>query len=1233
MDRLFVCGLVLSATGPLTACDVTSEAGVSGDASGDDASSGDDAPGDDTAAPTQVGTSSGDARGDAAIALPEAGSALAVFGTSPVDLGEVQCGSGSAGQPVSFTNNGTALLAVSATTTGTAFSVSPAVLSLLPGQSGALTVTANVPGSATAGTVLVGSLSLMTNDPGHVKAAIPLSVTPVGATIVQQSPAGTVAFPTTGIGTPAPAQQIALLNEGNAPATIRVGSPPSPSFTLTPPAGATTTMQPGETWTAIAGFTPASAAPVTTTVSVTVTGATCGQGLTSILLSGAGAVGQVTGWPTAPVDFGPANCGGPAPASQTFALKNTGQADAHLTQVSLGGAGAFATSAAVGQKVPAGGSLAVTVTAAPVPALASLTPITSTLTLATDGDGTPHSITLTEEPAGAVLSFDTSATPNFGSFGSVSLLQSASQAFAVKNSGNTKATVTLSTTSTSNAGRPAGFVVAIPTFDIAPGATQTDSAAFEPTSAGADSGTITMAATGAVCSPMPGPLALAGTGIGAGPSIAPLALAFAATCGGSAPPPQTITVANVGTRDMTWSLSGAAGPGASQYTVTSTPSPGLLAPGASATIQVAAAAIGSPAATPAPSALAAQLTVTTDVPFDMPHVIPLTETPLGDQLSFSSPNLEFGQIPVGTTGGPVAFTITNAANAGSPSASLTLALEGDGGTAYVISSAGITNLGPGAPSAFETVTFSPAAPRAYPSDIAIRTTDSLCTPLPDPMQLGGNGTEGRLSLSANAVAFGSDPADPKGLVDCNGVGLAHDISLSNVGNQPLHVTGLQLRLGSASPYALTGPATALPATLGIGGSTSITVTPHPMPEYVANPNDPTPFTDTLTITTDAAGDSPHAVSLIMQARGAVIAATPPLQPTWSFGTVHLGSIGTFTTAISNTGNASASVRLQGLAQPSIFGLASSPSTVAPNAVTALVGQFRPPSTDGAWNDQGTLVVTPQQALCAPLPGTWSSPTIALSGRSDSTPPVTVSGTLAFPASECGGAAPAGQAVTITNQTNQEYAYALSLGTGTHYSITAPGPGRIAPNESATVTVTANAVVPGPGVLPGSAPYADSLVIVTAPGEMACDAGADGGPEANASSAVTPTFVIPISWTVSGAVLSLREGQGPSVDANSVRYYPADTVDGFTLPMDNTGTTTASVGFAVAPTSAVDFGPTEPIQVMPGIGAAPILTASASAVPCPATTPATVAFVYAGPVCQPFAFAQVRVEACVGTRAQ
>jgi hypothetical protein len=937
-----------------------------------------------------------------------------------------------------------------------------------------------------------------------------------------------------------------------------------------------------------------------------------------------------------------------------------------MTSVSLTGAPGFTTNAVVGRPIVANGGLfAVQLSAPAVAAYSPVTPVTATLTIETDADTSSHAITLTEEPSGAILAFDTKATPDFGSFGPIQLLGSATQFLNVTNTGTAPANIVLvastngigddggtpspdagdassdagspspdaadgssvagdasSDDATSDAtdalpdagdassdtGAPSPFTVSIPAFTVAPGGVQAESVTFTPLVANGVTGSIAMiAATGSICGALPAAVPLSGSGLGGGPTITPSSLPFPATCGGAAPGPQSFVLRNDGTADLNWAMSGPTGPGAAQYTVSASPVPGLLIPGAFATVTVTAAAIPSPAPNPAPSAYAAQVSITTDVPLDPTHVVSLGETPLGDQLSFSTLGpLRFGQVPVNTTL-PQKFTIANNANPGSPAATVAFALLGAGAGGYT-TPAPAANLAAGA-TASETIAFAPTSDTAYPATVGATTTDALCTPLPTPLQLSGTGTQGLVSVSATTLAFGTDANDPKGLVNCGATGLSQSLTVSNVGNQAFQITGLTLGNGATSAYTLSGSGATLPATLPIGGSATITVTPSAIPKSVANPNDPSPFSDTLTITTNAVLDTPHMVSLVMQARGAVIANTP-LATTWSFGTVSFGSIGTFTSSIQNTGNAGISIALQGLGQPSIFGLLSNPTIGSGNAVTPIVAQFTPASSNGSWSDSGTLAVTAQQVFCEPLPTSWNLPTINLSGASNSNPAVTVSGSLTFPTTDCGSAAPAGQAISLNNATNVVYTYKASFSSGKYYTISGPVSGTVAGNGTAAIVVTPTTVTPGPGVTPGSAPYTDNLVITVA--------------------TTPPTeWTIPISWALNGAVLSLPSGAGTYLDGANL-VYPADSTTGFLLPMANTGTASASVDFAISPVGAFAFSPSPPIQVIPGIGATPGLVSTASDLVCPAVTVSTATFVYSGPVCQPFPLPKVTVEACFGT---
>jgi len=216
----------------------------------------------------------------------------------------------------------------------------------------------------------------------------------------------------------------------------------------------------------------------------------------------------------------------------------------------------------------------------------------------------------------------------------------------------------------------------------------------------------------------------------------------------------------------------------------------------------------------------------------------------------------------------------------------------------------------------------------------------------------------------------------------------------------------------------------------------------------------------------------------------------------------------------------------------------------------------------------------------------------------------------FPTTDCGAGPPSGQTVTLTNQTNLPYAYSLALQTGAFYAITDAGPGVLGPNGTASVVVAPRTVAPGPGVRPGPAPYGDDLIVTVA-------------------TSPPQSFVIPVAWTLNGAVLSLPQGAGPDADAQGVSFYPADSSGTLVLPMENDGTATASVAFQVEPIDALFASAPAPFALLPGVSVAPGLVAGSTAATCPDATSATLAFVYSGPVCQPFPFASVHVRACTG----
>jgi len=1047
----------------------------------------------------------GDAPGDGC------SGAVAQFSTNPINEGAGNCGA-SAGvtQTFSIKNTGCSNLTVSASIGGTVFSASPTSLTVAPGNTGTITVKAVVPASSTAASAISGSMALTTNDPGHASATIPLSVTPTGATLAWGTSSPTSAsFGTQPEGAAATPISLTLQNTGNASASVAFGTPSNAQFSLSP---SSATITGGGNTTLTAGFTPNTTTASTATSAFTVTGAVCGaSSVSSLSFSGQGGTGAVTGWPTTTVDFGGGDCGGSAPAAQQFTLTNSGSVAAHITAITFAGTTVYATNATVGETIPAnGGTITVSLSAPAIP-FPSAVPGSygGSVTFTTDVAGdTPHQVNLTEHAVGAILAWDTSATPNFGNFGTVPAGTNANQAFAVVNSGNASSSVTLA------ANTP--FSVLPATFNVSGGSNQSDSATFSPQTFGPFTSPLVMSGTN-LCKPVPAALTLTGTGQAGGLSLSSQSLAFTVNCGQTAAS-QTITLTNPGNAPFNWNAQLPNGTNSDALYSFSPSSGTIAANGGTATITVSPAAMPQYPANTNPSAFADTITITTDIPNDTAHPVSLSETPLGDILSVKPSSLNFGSIPVSTSSTAQTFVVVNGANAGTPTANVTVT-SFDGTDFPVNGQASIgTTAAPGGQSADISVQFNaPATAGNYSSSIDLTTSDVLCAPLPTSpaVSASGKATQAGPVIGPQALNFG--------LVNCGATASPQQITVGNNGSQTFTVTGLTLGKGASSSFAVSmSPASGV---VPVGGTVVITVTPSGIP--ATEPNGQVPdisnWSDTLLITTDANVTTPICgsgvngtctVPLGMGAQGVII-TNNLASTTWAFGTVNFGATGYYNVPIRNAGNAPAEVTLSGFSysNPNIFGPQSTPLVVnngtgAPNppVVTTISGTFTPPAGSGSWTDQATLAVTPSTGftLCAPLPASWQTPTITFTGSASNNPVVTVSPTnLQFPSVQC-SQAPAAETVTLTNSSSTSQSYTVYLGGGgvgaqsdTYYQITSGGSGgSIAGGGTAGITVQPINLT---GDQPGSSQYDDQLVIVV-----------NG----------TSTYV-PITMTVNGAILNFN----------------------------------------------------------------------------------------------------------------
>lgn len=1099
---------------------------------------------------------------------------VASFSTTAFSLPAGNCGGAAVSAQYAITNTGGSTLNVTnVQVTGSVFAVTPATLSIAAGQTGHLTVSATVPQNSAAGATLSTNLTFATNDPAHPTGSVAANVGANGVTLAWANGSATSAdFGLQPEGAAATPKTLTLTNSGNASVTVGFGTVSAP-FSLSPASSGA--LAPGGSVQLTAGFDPMDTQQrsVTSTFSLPSGTAVCGTSVSSLALSGQGGSGTITGWPGATVDFGLTNCGA-APTETSFVLSNSGTLDAHITSATVSGTTSFSTDAIVGSTIPAGGSLTVHLDGPPIPsAPASISTVYSgTISFTTDAfdDTAAHVVTLNEEPQGAILSFDTLQNNNFGNFGAVAAGTPTPQSFNVVNSGNAAALVQLAVTGDTNN----AFPLSTPLFTVGGGTPQGETITFDPPSFGSFGGTLNMSTGAALCAPIPAGIPVAGSGNAGTIAVSTQSIPFATPCGTTAPP-QTFTVTNNGNEPINWSASLAGGAG-SPYTISvgtanggSTSGDGTavgntaLNPGAIDTITVQPKPVDQFPANTSPSAFADTITVTTtNVPGDNPHTIALSETPLGDIIQWTATSFPFGNQPVGTSSTPQTFTITNAANPGSPSATVGISLGGDSPADFSLSAPTAT-LAAGATSSPISVDFNaPATANPYGATVTLGSGDILCAQLPGPVTASGTAVVAGPEYSQTSLAFGN--------VNCGTAAGPQTITVSNTGGNPFNITGLTLTTGTYFTVTSNPP---LPANVPANTSNAVTITltPNPIPATVPSVPDNGTYSDSLLITTDANIASPNqTVPLQMGAQGVII-ANALVSTNWNFGTVPFGSTGNYNIPINNTGNESAFATLT-TTQTNDYALAS---PIIPPGNGLLTATFTPPNQSGTFPDTGTLTITPSegQVFCQPLPSSWGPPVgVTLTGQENNASLTSVSPTsLPFPAATCGSAPPAGEPVTIFNSANAGLNFTAQLLNGTYYTLSTTA-GTVPANGSTAIIVTPgnqlNLAQNGGGNT-GSAPYSDTLEIQITTG--------------------TPTtYFVPITMTVNGVVLALI----PEAGNGQVNGYNAGTcasTNNFTV---QASTGTAGAGATIQNTGNV-AGTVETIVVAPqpgfGFGILPAVT--------------------------------------------
>ncbi len=548
-----------------------------------------------------------------------------------------------------------------------------------------------------------------------------------------------------------------------------------------------------------------------------------------------------------------------------------------------------------------------------------------------DITGAPRSATLPTIGAyefGANLTI-TPAALNFGAQAVGS--SSAELTVTLANTGNIGLDVTALTAAAAPFARTAtGSCSAGLPIALGAGASCTLTFTYSPTAAGPASQNLTVTAN----APGSGTIALSGNGTQGVLTVAPTSIDFGNQNVGSTSAESTITLGNTGNAALTVT------------TLTAAAVPFARAGGSCSAVPISIAAGGSCTVTytftPAAAGPFNQvLQVQSAAPGST--TITLQGTGVAGALAVSPNPLEFGNQLVGTTSGALTATLSNP-GAGSvdvtalPAPSAPFARTGGSCAAAPFT------LNSGA-SCTVLYTFSPTA--AGPASLSIVITNSVGGPVS--LVLNGTGTQGALTITPSAVAFGNQTVGT--------TSAASTVTLANTGTAALDVTALT---AAATPFARAGGScSAVPITIAAGANCTLTYTFAPTATGAAN--------QTLTVTANAPGSGTIALS------GSGVQGNLTITPTSiAFGNQNVGTTSAASTVtLANTGNASLDVTaLTAAAAPfaRLGGTCSAvPITIAAGGSCTLTYTFAP-TASGAANQ--TLTVT------ANAPGSGA---IALSG--------------------------------------------------------------------------------------------------------------------------------------------------------------------------------------------------------------------------------------------------------------
>jgi hypothetical protein len=549
----------------------------------------------------------------------------------------------------------------------------------------------------------------------------------------------------------------------------------------------------------------------------------------------------------------------------------------------------------------------------------------------------------------------------------------------------------------------------------------------------------------------------AGSADGGPPGVSTTTLDFGLVNCGSTANAQTFTIDNPSFASVAWTATlghGAASP------FTLSPATGTLASGGSVQVTVTPNAVPTSASTSA-NALGDVVTVSLN---SSSATVTLSETAQGAVLLFVPATLPFGPVPLSAGPDTEFFGVQNEGNV---DADVTLTLTGD--PSFTLPSSATTQaltVMDGS-SDDSSITFTPTTTNNVTASVAMTTAPGLvlCSPLPTPLAVSGNGTNGQVAVSPAQIVFGTN-----GLVPCGTNAQPQTVTLQNTGTASFTWSGV---LTHGSTYYTISPAS---GTVTASSSVPVTVTPKPIP--ATSTTTPGEYDDTLTITTNISGDSPHLVGLEETAQGAIVVRSTN---SVSFGNVGVGGTSAQQITFANTGNVSATLVF---ANGSSSFVQTSPLTVGAGTFASESVSFSPTALQ-TYGDIGTVAldtetadggVAPVVPLCGALPGD-----LTLSGTGTNPTVTAAPSTLNFGDVPCGQTGTALPTTITNNGPATTYTVTLLKGTSSYFSV-APASGSLTAGGTAQLTVTP-AMIPQYPNTTSSAPFSDTLQLVTGGGTI------------------------------------------------------------------------------------------------------------------------------------------------------